>query len=132
MKLKNSILTYFPDGFEPRDHQVDGLNRIADAINTGTKFIIVQAPTGSGKSFFSKTLANTTDTANTEYARLIKTYAAYDEDYIGAFDKFAPHGAFVLTTTKNLQNQYKELFPSSTLFKGKINYQFHIDNLFYL
>jgi len=130
MKIKNSVLSYFPDGFEPRDHQIDGLNRIAEAVNSGTKFVIVQAPTGSGKSFFSKTLANATDTANAEYSRLVKSYAAYDEDHIGAFDKFTAHGAFALTTTKNLQNQYKELFPSSTVFKGKINYQCEIDDSF--
>ena len=130
MKLKNNILTHFPDGFEPREHQITGLNQIFDAINTDSKFIIVQAPTGSGKSFFSKTLANTTTTADPEYMRLVKSYSAYDEDHVGAFSKFKAHGAFVLTTTKNLQNQYKELFPSSTLFKGKANYQCEIDDSF--
>ena len=130
MKIKNTVLSYFPDGFEPRDHQVEGLNRIADAINSGTKFIIVQAPTGSGKSFFSKTLANTTDSADPEYSRLVKTYAAYKEDYIQVFDRFAAHGMFALTTTKALQNQYKELFNESTIFKGKTNYQCEVDDSF--
>ena len=130
MKIKNSVLSYFPEGFEPREHQIDGLNLIADAINSGTKFIIVQAPTGSGKSFFSKTLANTTSSADPEYTRLIKSYSAYNEDFIGAFERFAPHGAFALTTTKNLQNQYQNLFPGSTAFKGKSNYQCEIDDSF--
>ncbi len=54
MKLDKPILTYFPEEFTPREQQVTGLQQIWEAINSGEKYIIVQAPTGSGKSFFSK------------------------------------------------------------------------------
>ena len=130
MKLEKNLLEYFPPGFEPREHQIAGLNQIQDAINSGTKFIIVQAPTGSGKSFFSKTLANTTDEANSEYAKLVYNYSAYDKDFEGAFSRFEPHGTFALTTTKALQDQYGKLFNDGVIFKGKTNYQCEVDDSF--
>ena len=58
MLLKKPLLEYFPSGYTPRPHQVKGLEAIEAAINKGAKYIVVQAPTGSGKSFISKTLAN--------------------------------------------------------------------------
>lgn len=130
MKIDNSILNYFPDAFTPREHQTTGLQQIYEAINSGEKFIIVQAPTGSGKSFFSKTLANATSTSNLEYKKLVETYQAYNEEYEGVFGNFKAHGAFALTTTKALQNQYKELFSESVVFKGKTNYQCEVDTDF--
>ena len=130
MKIEKPILSYFPENNQPREHQISGLNQLEEAINSGTKYIIVQAPTGSGKSFFSKTWANTTKTAAPEYAQLVETYQAYDKDFEGAFSRFEPHGLFALTTTKALQDQYGELFKDSTIFKGKSNYQCEIDDSF--
>ena len=130
MKIDQPILSYFPENHTPREHQVSGLQQIQDAINSGTKFIIVQAPTGSGKSFFSKTLANTTNDADPEYSKLIKNYQAYDKDFVGVFSKFKPHGTFALTTTKALQDQYGNLFEDSLIFKGKTNYQCEVDDSF--
>lgn len=129
-KINKPILEYFPSEFVPRDHQVYGLQQIVEAINSGEKYIIVQAPTGSGKSFFSKTFANTTSVVNSEYKRLVEGYHAYQDDFAGAFEKFKPHGMFALTTTKALQNQYKDLFGESVVFKGKSNYQCEIDESF--
>ena len=100
---------------------------IEAAINKGTKFIIVQAPTGSGKSFISKTLSNITNECENEYRNLVFNYHAFDEDYEGAMQKFKPHGLFALTTTKALQNQYKALFNESSVFKGKSNYMCNVD-----
>lgn len=130
MKIEKPILTYFPENFTPREQQIIGLQKIWEAINAGHKFIIVQAPTGSGKSFFSRTLANTTAKADTEYKRLVEGYHAYSEDFVGAFEKIRAHGIFALTTTKALQNQYKDLFDESVVFKGKSNYQCEIDSSF--
>ena len=130
MKIDKPILTYFPEEFTPREQQVAGLQQIWEAINSGEKYIIVQAPTGSGKSFFSKTLANVTSQADAEYSRLVEGYHAYSDDFVGAFNKFKPHGMFALTTTKALQNQYKDLFSESIVFKGKNNYQCEIDENF--
>jgi Rad3-related DNA helicase len=130
MKLNKPLIEYFPDGFTPRPHQVKGLSDIEVAINKGAKFIIVQAPTGSGKSFISKTLSNTTNICDVEYQNLVFNYYAFDEDYAGAVSRLPAHGLFALTTTKVLQNQYKELFDSSSIFKGKSNYQCKVDESF--
>lgn len=130
MKITEPILNYFPDGFEPREQQINGLQQIHEAINSGEKFIIVQAPTGSGKSFYSKTLANTTLPVDSDYKRLVETYSAFDDAYVDVFSRFKPHGAFALTTTKALQNQYKGLFAESVIFKGKNNYQCEVDGDF--
>jgi len=127
MKIDKPILSYFPENCEPREHQISGLTQIEEAINSGTKYIIIQAPTGSGKSFFSKTLANTTNEADKEYTKLVENYQGYDKDFEGAFGRFAPHGAFALTTTKALQDQYGKLFEDSVIFKGKTNYQCEIE-----
>jgi ATP-dependent DNA helicase DinG len=130
MKIEKPILSYFPENCTPREHQISGLNQIQEAINAGNKFIIVQAPTGSGKSFFSKTLSNTTDVADKDYVKLIENYQAYDKDFEGAFTRFKSHGLFALTTTKALQDQYKDLFKDSVVFKGKTNYQCEVDTSF--
>ena len=130
MKIEKPILTYFPEKFSPREQQIAGLQSIWEAINAGHKFIIVQAPTGSGKSFFSRTLANTTSSSDSEYKRLVEGYHAYSDDYVEVFQRFNPHGMFALTTTKALQNQYKDLFDDSIIFKGKSNYQCEIDDSF--
>ena len=130
MLLNKPLLDYFPQGFTPRPHQVKGLQDIEAAIQKGAKFIIVQAPTGSGKSFISKTLSNTTNECESEYRNLVFNYHAFDEDYDGAMMKFHPHGLFALTTTKALQNQYKDLFKESSVFKGKSNYKCDVDESF--
>jgi len=130
MDLIKPLLDYFPAGYNPRPHQIKGLQDIETAIKKGKKFIIVQAPTGSGKSFISKTLANATDECDTEFKNLVFNYHAYDEDYIDVMARFPVHGLFALTTTKALQNQYKELFNESSIFKGKSNYQCDVDESF--
>lgn len=130
MKLIKPLLEYFPAGFTPRPHQVKGITSIENAINKGAKFIIVQAPTGSGKSFISKTLSSVTRECDNEYKNLVFNYYAFDEDYAGAISRLPAHGLFALTTTKALQNQYKELFNESSIFKGKSNYQCEIDESF--
>jgi hypothetical protein len=130
MKIDNPILSYFPDNFTPREQQIAGLQQIHEAINSGEKFIIVQAPTGSGKSFFSKTLANTTKLCPADLRKLIENYTAYDESYVDSCKSFSSFGAFALTTTKALQNQYKDLFEHANIFKGKSNYQCEVDENF--
>jgi len=130
MKLAKPLISYFPTGSTPREHQIAGLNQIDEAIKSGAKFIVVQAPTGSGKSFFSKTLSNTTNEADSEYAKLVNNYQAFDKDFPPVFNRFPNHGLFALTTTKALQDQYGDLFEDSTIFKGKTNYQCEIDDSF--
>ena len=127
MILKKPLLEYFPEGFTPRPHQIKGFNAIDAALREGKKFIIIEAPTGSGKSFISKTLANITNDCDSEFKNLVFNYYAYDEDYVDRMALFPPHGLAALTTTKVLQNQYKGLFNEATVFKGKSNYQCDVE-----
>ncbi len=77
----------------PRVAQQKILNRIIWAIDNGYKNIILEAGTGIGKSAIAVTLAN-----------------MYKD-------------SFILTMTKQLQNQYRHDFPSLVEIKGSGNYK---------
>lgn len=81
-------------GHHPRNTQIKLINKINLAINEGYKNIILEAGTGIGKSAIATTLAN-----------------MYDDSYI-------------LTMTKQLQEQYLEDFGEMLVeIKGKGNYK---------
>ncbi len=79
--------------YEPRPAQQKILNRIMWAIENGYKNIILEAGTGIGKSAIAVTLAN-----------------MYED-------------SFILTMTKQLQNQYQQDFPDLVEIKGSGNYE---------
>jgi ATP-dependent DNA helicase DinG len=126
-------LTKFPDGYNPSSQQIDLIKRIEDAYAKGYKYVICTAPTGSGKSFISKTLGNVSNKCTDEFKRLITSYDAFKQDYVGnhvhEIDclKEPSHGTFALTITKSLQDQYKQLFDDSSTLKGKSNYQCEVN-----
>jgi len=97
------------------------------------KFLILSAPTGSGKSFFSKTISNLTNECTENFRELVDSYEIYKLDKHGEFlykdnlDREKPFGAFALTITKPLQDQYKSFFDDAKVLKGKINHQCAID-----
>lgn len=113
-----SLLQYFESGFKPTNQQTKILNKIEESLNKKTKFIIVSAPTGSGKSFITKTLANYCNDIDPTLIELIKS-KKLDEIKI---NKCIPGGCFGLTITKNLQDQYLQFFHDAKVFKGKNNY----------
>ena len=92
------------------------------------------APTGSGKSFISKTLANASKETSQNFKDLITSYTAFKRDQTGAYiheeecEEEASAGASALTITKALQDQYKDLFDDVTVLKGKSNYVSTIDS----
>lgn len=91
MNTYDEILKNFPEGMEPRDIQKDIFKQIAKALDNGSKYILLDAGTGIGKSVIAITLAN------------------YFES------------AYIVTVTKQLQDQYAEDFPISVI-KGKSNF----------
>jgi Rad3-related DNA helicase len=127
------LISQFPDNFTPSKQQIDIIDRIDKAFNSGKKFVICCAPTGSGKSFIAKTLANASNTPSESFERLIRSYDAYKVDFDGNYSyeqecKAEPaFGAFALTITKSLQDQYQELFTGTDTLKGKTNYICDID-----
>ncbi len=124
------IEQYFPNGYTPNVQQIKLLKAIDSAFNAGKKFVICNAPTGTGKSFISKTIANSSENIIPTYEELISSYRIYkmDLDSDNSLDDIASHGTFVLTITKALQDQYKSFFNDSLILKGKSNYQCNIDS----
>lgn len=131
--MYSRYLTKFPDNYNPSKQQIELIKRIEDAYVQGYKYVICSAPTGSGKSFISKTLGNVSNECSGEFKELITSYKAFKQDYIGNYShevdcmKESPFGAFALTITRSLQDQYQGLFNDSSLLKGKSNYQCQVN-----
>ena len=85
-----SILSYFPG--KPRQVQVEVLKQVESYISSGYKYIVIQAPTGSGKSYINATIARSKETSS------------------------------ILTSTTDLQDQYKRDFPWMYTIRGKSNF----------
>lgn len=85
------LLSFFPG--TPRPIQVDVLKEVQKAIDTGYKYIIINAPTGTGKSYIATTIARSQETSA------------------------------ILTSTKDLQEQYADDFRFMYTVKGKQNFQ---------
>ena len=83
----------FPRGATPREGQKYILNKMNELIGSGYKRIIISAPTGIGKSYVAKAIANS----------------------LGR--------SFIVTSTKQLQNQYRQDFPDLRSIKGKSNFE---------
>jgi Rad3-related DNA helicase len=128
-----NLINYFPKAFTPFQQQIDILNDIERHFNDGKKFVVVSAPTGSGKSFIPETLAKEAGKCSDKFKDLIDSYAAYKSDGVGGFkhedeiNDEKPFGCYVLTITKTLQDQYTDLFDDCEDLKGKSNYQCAVD-----
>lgn len=131
-----SLLQNFPDKYNPNQQQIKLLTNIEQAFDDGYKFVVCSAPTGSGKSFISKTLGNASKSCSKEYRDLVNTYQIYKRDSGGGYTYSSesndeqPFGVYALTITKALQDQYKELFDDIEIVKGKSNYQCTHDSNF--
>ena len=114
------LVNYFENGYQPTDTQVFILNKIENALKNNKKFIIISAPTGSGKSFISKTLGNYSRNIDKTLINLIDSHEYNNLELI---NKCTPGGCYCLTITKNLQDQYLSFFHDAYSFKGKSNYR---------
>ena len=129
----SNIIDFFPKNYNPLPQQQELLSAIDKAFKSGKKFVICSAPTGSGKSFLSKTLSNQSNSPSDLFVDLIKTHSAFDQDQFGSYvnedicNSQPKFGATALTITKNLQNQYNQLFTDSDILKGKTNYICQVD-----
>ena len=132
--MVGGLLKDFPDGYTPNASQVKLLKNIDQAFQDGYKFVVCNAPTGSGKSFISKTLANASAEPSQDFKDLITSYTAFKIDQTGTYTHEEEcedqdlAGTFALTITKALQDQYESLFKGTTILKGKSNYISTIDS----
>lgn len=131
------MIKYFPVGYNPTAKQKSILDLIESKLKTSKKFIVIHAPTGSGKSFLAKTIANTTRKACSKYINLVKSGDIYktnstNDSFISSDQIYniPAHGCYSLTITKTLQDQYKSLFDDTAVWKGRTNYTCNIDNNF--
>jgi len=132
----NNLEKFFPNKYKIYDHQKDVLQKIQNAINEKHKFIIVQSPTGTGKSMISATFANLSRPPSERINELVDNHLMFKKEGNGEYS-FAdelknetPHGIYVLTISKMLQDQYNTLFDTVKILKGKSNYDCSIDNEF--
>ena len=87
-----SLLDNFPSNIQARDFQREILDAVQQKLKSGYRKIILSAPTGTGKSAVAMTLA--------------KSY----------------ENSFVVTSSKNLQDQYINDFEMLVPVKGKSNF----------
>lgn len=120
MIFLESVEKYFPADKQPFPFQKIALEKIRDAFKT-KQFVVLQAPTGSGKSVIAKAVSKMANPIPSERERFFKGYSEFN----GVSDE---SGAFVLTTSKQLQNQYNSMFADAPTMKGKMNYQCSVDN----
>ncbi|MDD4109952.1 MAG: helicase C-terminal domain-containing protein [Clostridia bacterium] len=130
-----NILSHFPSNDAPRAEQITILNDIQKALDNDKKFIIIQAPTGVGKSHIAATMSAMSRYPDAEIVDLIDNYEiqAMNSDgfiYEELFLSKPSYGAAVLTVTKSLQEQYYSLFNNATILKGKQNYVCIVDEDF--
>jgi Rad3-related DNA helicase len=107
IKIDDNINIYFPLKMKPRKQQLESLEFIRKSINTGKKNILLNMPTGSGKSY------------------LIIMFINWYKNFIDNESKFD-----ILTNSKILQNQYVNDFPFIKNLKGTSNYycEYHKTN----
>jgi ATP-dependent DNA helicase DinG len=88
--LKKVLLDYFPGN--PRPVQKEILDRVESALKSGYKKIIIQSPTGTGKSFLAATIARWQGSSS------------------------------ILTATTELQDQYSKDFAYMRTVRGKTHF----------
>jgi len=96
----NDLNIHFPLKLIPRNQQIESLHFVKESINTGNKFVLLNIPTGVGKSYFAIMFMNW-------YRNFVNEDAKFD----------------ILTNSKVLQNQYIKDYVFIENFKGRSNYK---------
>ena len=112
MGLKN-----FPKGYTPSSSQQYAIPNILDAFKDN-RFVVMQGPTGCGKSFIAKTIANGLQKLPSRLSKVVSDYRAFETSWDNGklvyeyADDFVNknYGTSILTTTKALQDQYTRDF----------------------
>ncbi len=100
IKIDDELNIYFPLKFKPRDQQIEIFNMVKQSINNSKKYILVNAPTGSGKSYLVMMIAN------------------WYKNYVNENSRFD-----IITNSKILQQQYKDEFEFIKDLRGQSNYK---------
>jgi len=96
----NNKKIYFPIRYEPKQYQIEALDFIKKSIMTKKKYILLNLPTGTGKSFIS-----------------VAMFCNWYKNFVNDKAKFD-----ILTNSKVLQQQYLRDFDFINNYKGRSNY----------
>lgn len=91
---------HYPIKYIPKPYQIDALDFIKKSIMSGNKYILLNLPTGTGKSFIISAM-----------------FSNWYKNYVNKSAKFD-----ILTNSKILQDQYLKDFDFINVYKGKSNY----------
>ena len=119
--MKLDLIQNFPDKWTPNDAQKIILDELALALDSTRKFIVICAPTGSGKSMIAKTLCNSSTYPSIEFQSDCMSGKMYDPNK-KCDTANQRSGCAVLTCTKSLQDQYSNEFTDGRALKGMTNY----------
>lgn len=72
--LNEPLINSFPVGATPNEAQDYIIDEIETAIAEGHKFIIINAPTATGKSYIAKTIANFSDDPTNGFVEACNNY----------------------------------------------------------
>ena len=114
-QIRKTMWNVFPfkdEGY--REHQEDAIYGILQAYFNGKKFVLLEAPTGAGKSVIAYTAAKT-----------LSVLAPREPIYNPVTGKQVPHGgpySMAAVKTKSLQVQYRESFSDMPLIWSGANY----------
>ena len=120
--MRIDIIQNFPDKWTPNTAQQFILNELSNVLDSERKFVIICAPTGSGKSMIAKTLCNSSSYPSKEFQRDCMSGAMYDTTKKEPATARQKSGCAVLTCTKSLQDQYVTEFTDGKSLKGMVNY----------
>lgn len=123
----SNLLLNFPEGYNPNKNQIEILKSAEKAIADGYKFIVINAPTGAGKSFIPKTFASWVGGPSDRFKEVVDDYSVYGDNGSELIEDEPTFGCYALTITKSLQDQYKETFDDTGILKGQNNYQCMVD-----
>jgi len=102
IKINDNLNIYFPLNLKPREQQIEALGLLKKTINSGKKYCLLNAPTGSGKSYLTIMIANW-------YRNYVNNSAKID----------------IITNSKILQEQYKKEYDFINDLRGQSNYKCH-------
>lgn len=128
--MTNRLESYFPKNFEPNGAQSFILSEIQKALDNNEKFIIINAPTATGKSFIAKTISNYSSAPSLEFLESCHNFKNWNSvDHANEIE-YNPFGTAILTVTKTLQDQYLSQFNDGSCLKGKANYVCRLNEIF--
>lgn len=123
-----NLLLNFPEGYSPTKSQVEILKSLEKHIADDIKFTVINAPTGAGKTFIAKTLANVINGPSEYFKQCVDDYSVFSENGPTLIKDEDSFGVYALTITKSLQDQYKNTFDDTGILKGQSNYLCAIDD----